>query len=79
MFGLLRLWVLWRIARVAVPLLIMLVLLGELSASIHRAPLIAVPRSLSPIATAIRHDSARVIATARHDLTVALERGAPQR
>ena len=46
--------------------LIMLVLGGELGASIHRPPLIAVPRSLSPIATAIRHDSARVIATSRH-------------
>jgi hypothetical protein len=79
MLSLLRLWVLWRIARVAVPLLIMLVLLGELSTSIHRPPLIAVPRALSPIATAIRHDSARVIVTARHDLTAALERGAPRR
>jgi hypothetical protein len=36
--GLLRLWVLWRIGRVVLPLLVAVVLLGELSASIHRRP-----------------------------------------
>ena len=67
MRGLLRLWVLWRVARIAVRLLVMLVLLGELSASIHRQALISVPRSLAPIASVIRHDSAGVIAGARGD------------
>jgi hypothetical protein len=70
---LLRLWVLWRIARVVLPLLIVLVLLGELNASIHRRPLISLPRSLSPITTVIRHDSAGLIARSRRDLTRALE------
>lgn len=79
MRGLLRLWVLWRVARIAVPLLVMLVLLGELSASIHRQALISVPRSLAPIASVIRHDSAGVIAGARRDLTKELERGASRR
>jgi hypothetical protein len=79
MLGLLRLWVLWRVARIAVPLLVMLVLLGELSASIHRHPLISVPRSLAPIASVIRHESAGVIAGARRDLTKEFERGASRR
>lgn len=73
--GLLRLWVLWRIARVALPLLIALVLLGELSASIHRRPLITPPRSLSPITKVIQRDSAGLIARARRDLTRALQAG----
>jgi hypothetical protein len=76
--GLLRLWMLWRIGRVVLPLLVALVLLGELSASIHQRPLISPPRSLSPITTVIRHDSTRMIARARHDLTRKLERGAPR-
>lgn len=73
LLGLLRLWVLWRIARVVLPLLIVLVLLGELSASIHRRPLISPPRSLAPITTVIRGDSAGLIAQARRDLTRALD------
>jgi len=73
MLGLLRLWVLWRIARLLSPLVIALVLLGELTASIHRRPLISVPRSRSPITTIIRHDSIGVIRRARRDLTRALE------
>lgn len=73
LLGLLRLWVLWRIARVVLPLLIVLVLLGELSASIDRRPLISPPRSLSPITTVIGRDSAGLIARARRDLTRALE------
>jgi hypothetical protein len=40
MLGLLRLWVLWRIARLLLPLVIALVLLGELT-----APFTAVRRS----------------------------------
>ncbi len=71
--GLLRLWVLWRIARVVLPLLIALVLLGQLSASMHRRPFISPPRSLSPITTVIRRDSTGLIARARRDLTRALE------
>lgn len=73
LLGLLRLWVLWRIARVALELLIALVLLGELSASIHRRPLISPPRSLSPITTVIQRDSTGLIARARRDLTRALQ------
>ena len=79
MLRLVRLWLLWRIARIAVPLLVMLVLLGELSASIHRQPLISVPRLLAPIASVIRHDSAGLVAGARRDLTKDLERGASRR
>ncbi len=79
MLRLIRLWLLWRIARVALPLLVVMVLLGELTASIHRQPLISVPRSLAPIASLIRHDSAGLIAGARRDLTKELERGASRR
>ena len=79
MLGLLRLWVLWRVARMAVPLLVMLVLLGELGASIHRQPLITVPRPLAPISSLIRHDSAGLLAGARRDLTRELEPGASRR
>jgi hypothetical protein len=73
MLGLLRLWVLWRIARLLVPLIIALVLLGELTASVHRRPVVSVPRSLSPITTMIRHDTVRVIRRAGRDLTRALD------
>jgi hypothetical protein len=79
MLRLIRLWLLWRIARIAVPLLVMLVLLGELSTSIHRQPLVSVPRSLAPIAAVIRHASAGLIGGARRDLTKELERGASRR
>ncbi len=79
MLGLLRLWVLWRVARIVIPLLVMLVLLSELSASIHRPPLVTVPRALAPIASMIRHDSAGLIAGGRRDLTKAFERGASRR
>ncbi len=73
LLGLLRLWVLWRIARVVLPLLIAVVLLGELSASIHRRPLISTPRSLAPITTVIGRDSAGLIVQARRDLTRVLQ------
>ncbi len=79
MLGLLRLWVLWRVARIAIPLLVILVLLGELSASIHRPPLITVPRTLAAIASMIRHDIAGLIAGGRRDLTKEFERGASRR
>ncbi|MGI8716046.1 MAG: hypothetical protein ACR2NR_23265 [Solirubrobacteraceae bacterium] len=70
---LLGLWVLWRIARVVLPLLIALVLLGELSASIDRRPLISPPHSLSPITTVIRRHRAGLIAHACRGLTRALQ------
>lgn len=73
LLGLLRLWVLWKIARVVLPLLIAVVLLGQLSASIHRRPLILPPQSLAPITTVIRRDSTGLIARARRDLTRALD------
>lgn len=73
MLGLLRLWVLWRIARVLLPLVIVLVLLGELTASVHGRPLISVPHSLSPITTVIRRDSIGLIRRARRDLTRAIK------
>lgn len=73
--GLLRLWVLWRIGRVVLPLLVVVVLLGELAASMHRRPLISAPRSLAPNTAVIRHDSSSMI----RDLTRTLEQGAPRR
>jgi hypothetical protein len=73
LLGLLRLWLLWRIAGVVLPLLIVLVLLGELTASIHRRPLISPPRSLAPVTTVIGQDTARLIGRARRELTHALE------
>ena len=57
MLGLLRLWVLWRIARVLLPLVIVLVLLGELTASVHRRPLISAHTRYRRIATVIRRDN----------------------
>lgn len=70
---LLGLWVLWRIARIAVPLLIAVVLLGSLAASIHRRALVSAPRSLAPITKVIEHDSAALISSARRDVTDALQ------
>jgi hypothetical protein len=64
---------LWRLARVVVPLLVAVVLLAELTASIHRHPVISPPRALSPITAAIRHDTTRIIRGARRDLTQTLE------
>jgi hypothetical protein len=49
------------------------VLLGELSASIHRRPLISPPRSLAPVTTVIGQDTAWLIVRARRELTHALE------
>ena len=79
MLRLLRLWILLRIARVAVPLVVVLVLLGELSASIHRQPLISPPSALSPITKVIRHDTAGLLVRGRRDLIRYLEHGAPRR
>jgi hypothetical protein len=76
---LMRLWLLLRIGRVVLPLLIAVVLLGELATSIHRHPVISPPRSMSPITTVIRHHSTSMIARARRDLTRTLEREAPRR
>lgn len=70
---LLQLWVLWRVARVVLPLLIAIVLLGELSASIHHRPLISSPASLAPINSGLRHDATWLITRSRGDLAHALE------
>ncbi len=78
MLRLLRLWLLWRIARIVLPLLITVVLLGELAAQVHTHPLITPPRSLAPLTTVIRHDSRSLIAQGRRDLTRTLENGAPR-
>lgn len=66
----LRLWVLWRIARAGLPLVILAVLITALSGSVHRRAVIA-PRS--PATAVVRHDAAAALDGARGLLTRTLE------
>lgn len=70
MLGLLRAFLLWRIARRVVPIVMLVVLLAALTASIHHQPIIAPPRSIAPIA----HDTTEMITKLRQHLTIFLER-----
>jgi hypothetical protein len=72
MLGLLRLWVLWRIARVIIPLLLAFVLLAALTTSTHHATLITVPHQLSGIVHTLHHDASGLIARSRDAVTNAL-------
>lgn len=69
MLGLLRLWLLWRLMRLAVPLLFVVVLLAALDRQAHHPALPAAPRAAAPLIRVAGRDAGTMLANARRQLT----------